>query len=410
MNLSFFIANRIAFNKQSSFSAFIVRIAIAAVTLSVAVMIIGTAVTQGYQRVISEKFYNCWGHIHVTNFLPEASSILNDEKINYDPQLEENILNLQGVKSVSPYAIQSALFKTKEDIEGILLKGLLKSDGLKLLTPYLIDGKPIQWNDTSVQQILISEYTSKQLGLKVSDKTILYFITKSESQPKARKVVIQGIFKTGLEDYDKLFAICKASLIQDVNNEDSHVIQGYEVYLDQANLTTSLQEKIYEEYLSPPLQTYTVQQRFSSVFSWLSMMKVNERIIIIIMMIIAVINMITALLILILERTQMIGILKSIGMSNASIRSVFVLNSLQIAGLGILLGTTLGISICLLQQHFGFFTLNESTYYVKQVPIYLQATTIMYIISLTFFTCLILLLIPSYIIKHIRPVKALKFN
>ena len=410
MNLSFFIANRIAFNKRSSFSAFIVRIAITAVTLSVAVMIIGTAVTQGYQHVISQKFYDCWGHIHVTNFLPEAGSILNDEKIEYDSNLVKKIEQTPGVKMVSPYSIQSAIFKTKEDMDGILLKGIQSQHALSALSPYLIKGSTLDFKDTSSKEILISEHTSKLLSLDVSDKPILYFITKDQYQPKARKVKIKGIFKTGLEDYDKLFAICNASLIQEVNNEDATVIQGYEVYLHKSEETELIQQKIYEEYLSPPLQTYTLQQRFSSVFSWLSMMKVNERIIIIIMMIIAVINMITALLILILERTQMVGILKSIGMSNSKIRSIFILNSLQIAGLGILFGSILGISICLLQQHFGFFTLNESTYYVKQVPIYLQWSTILYILLLTFITCFILLLIPSYIIKTIRPVKALKFN
>jgi lipoprotein-releasing system permease protein len=410
MNLSFFIANRIAFNKRSSFSAFIVRIAITAVTLSVAVMIIGTAVTQGYQHVISQKFYDCWGHIHVTNFLPEAGSILNDEKIEYDSNLVKKIEQTPGVKMVSPYSIQSAIFKTKEDMDGILLKGIQSQHAVSALSPYLIKGSTLDFKDTSSNEILISEYTSKLLSLNVSDKPILYFITKDQYQPKARKVKIKGIFKTGLEDYDKLFAICNASLIQEVNNEDATVIQGYEVYLITSEETELIQQKIYEEYLSPPLQTYTLQQRFSSVFSWLSMMKVNERIIIIIMMIIAVINMITALLILILERTQMVGIFKSIGMSNSQIRSIFIINSLQIAGLGILFGSILGISICLLQQHFGFFTLNESTYYVKQVPIYLQWTTIIYILLLTFITCFILLLIPSYIIKTIRPVKALKFN
>lgn len=410
MNISFFIANRIAFNKRSSFSAFIVRIAITAVTLSVAVMIIGTAVTQGYQHVISQKFYDCWGHIHVTNFLPEAGSILNDEKIEYDSNLVKNIQRTAGVKLVSPYSIQSALFKTKDDMDGILLKGIQSSLGMSALSPYIIKGSTLDFKDSSAQEILISEHTANQLLLDIADKPILYFITKGEYQPKARKVIIKGIFKTGLEDYDKLFAICNASLIQEVNNEASTVIQGYEIYLNNANEAESIQQKIYEDYLSPPLQTYTLQQRFSSVFSWLSMMKVNERIIIIIMMIIAIINMITALLILILERTQMVGILKSIGMRNTKIRSIFIINSLQIAGLGILFGTILGLSICVLQQRYGFFTLNESTYYVKQVPIFIQWSTIAFIIVLTFLTCFVLLLIPSYIIKTIRPVKALKFN
>lgn len=410
MKLSFFIANRVAFTHKRSFSSFIVRVAMSAVGLSVAVMIIGISITQGYQHVISDKFYNCWGNVHITNFLPEASSLLNDEKMNLDTSLMKEIEEIKGVTRIEPYTIQSAILKSANDMEGLMLKGICTIDGLQNFSQYLATGILPNWQDSTKNQILISEFTSRQLELKVGDKPIIYFVTKNESQPKARKVEIVGIFKTGLEDYDKMFALCHANLIQQINKEPATTIQGYEVYISNPTEAAAVATVIYDELLTPPLQAYTIQERFSSVFAWLDMMKINERIIVIIMLIIAVINMITAILILILERTQMIGILKSIGMPNASIRNVFLIHSMQIVGLGILLGTSLGVGLCWLQQKFGIISLNESTYYVKQVPVKLELINILAVNSITFIVCFLLLLIPSYIIKTITPVKALKFN
>jgi len=410
MKLSLYIANRIAFNERTSFSRFIIRIAILAVTLSVSVMIIGTAVTQGYQDVISTKFFNCWGHIHVTNFLPEAGSILNDEKILFDKNLENQIRKHKGVTSIHPYTVQSSLLKTKSDMEGLLLKGVFSAQNYAPLKDYLIAGRSFQTSDSSFNPILISKYTADKLQLNVNDAIVLYFLNKNQYQPKARKAIVIGIFNTGLEDYDKMFALCNASLIHQINDESDDKIQGYEIHIENPAQADIIEQEIYEQYLSPPLQAYTLQKRFPNVFSWLNMMQMNERIIIVIMLVIAIINMITALLILILERTQMIGILKSIGMRNGTIRQIFLINSLQVILLGILFGSVLGISICLLQQYAGIIKLDEATYYVKTVPISLKFKTIVWIDIVTIISCLTLLIIPSFIIKNITPVKALKFN
>lgn len=410
MKLSLFIANRIAFNEQNSFSRFIVRIAIIAITLSVSVMIVGTSITQGYQEVISNKFYNCWGHIHVTNFLPDASSLLNDEKIIYDENLVKNINSISEVKLVQPYSIQSCIAKSKTDMEGLLLKGISNNESFEKIHNYLSKGELINFSDTSDYQLLLSQHTCDNLGLKIGDKLILYFLNKNQFQPKARKTIVKGIFNTGLEDYDKLFAICDARLIHAINQDSANTIQGYEIYLNTPTKADQIQQEIYDNFLTPPLQTYTLQQRFASVFSWLGMMKMNERIIIIIMLIIAIINMITALLILILERTQMIGMLKSMGMKNAAIQKIFLINSTQIIAIGVTFGTIIGIGICLLQKYAGIIKLDEATYYVKTVPIAMHIQNILWIDTITIISCVVLLLIPSYIIKSITPVKALKFN
>ena len=411
MNISFFIANKIAFHQKKSFSSFIVKIAIVAIALSTGVMIIGTAITKGYQKVISQKFYNCWGNIHITNFLPDPGQILNDEKIDSDSMLLKKLAAVKEIKSIHTYNIQSCLLKSKESMKSIMLKGLDNAESPLLSPEYLREGKKISFEkEKYAEQIIISKSTADLLQLQVNDQVIMYFLNKNEYQPKARKVSITGIYSTGLEDYDNYIILWGRRLINDNNHDSSQKIQGYEIYLHDYTQSQQVEKNIFENYIDAPLQTYTIEKRFANIFSWLSMMKMNELIIIIIMLIIAVINMITALLILIMERTQMIGILKSLGMPNSAIRNIFLYTSFYIISAGVTIGSLLGMGLCLAQERFGLFSLDESVYYVKKIPIYLEPMTIVSIILGTITICLSLLLIPVYITRTISPTKALKFN
>lgn len=411
MNISLFIANKVAFNQKKSFSSFIVKIAVLAIALSTSVMIIGTAITQGYQKVITKKFYNCWGHIHITNFLADPSHFINADKITTDSSLLKKLSSINEIKSIHTYNIQSCLLKTNNDMEGVLLKGLDNSHSNLLTGDYLVQGRKIRFDLEKFQEeIIISRSLAEKLQLKIGDKTILYFLNKNETTPRARKVSIVGIYNTGLEDYDKHFILCDIRLINHINQDSSNIIQGYEIYLQDERKSSEVEKTIFDNFIDAPLQTYTIEKIFSNIFSWLGMMKMNEAIIIIIMLIIAVINMITALLILIMERTQMIGILKSLGMANLQIRNIFLFTSFYIISFGTVMGAVLGIGLCLAQQYFGLFSLDESVYYIKKIPIYLDPITVLSILAGTIAVCLSLLLIPTYIIRTISPTKALKFN
>jgi len=411
MNLPFFFAKRIAIHEKKTFSSFIVRIAIIAITLSVAVMIVGTAITRGYQKEISHKFYDCWGQIYVTHFLPDPNSFLNDDVMDNDTALVNKMQQIPNVKSVNAYRIQSCLLKAKDEIEGVVLKGMMNANGFSSFQEYYTQGRSIQFDSTRYSNdVVISKTISDKQHIQLGDKVLLYFLNKNEFQPKVRKVNICAIYNTGIEDFDKSIILCDAKLINSVNNDSLNIIQGYEIHVYENEKTLETENKIFSSCIEPPLQTYTLEKRFSNVFSWLGMMKMNEKIIIFIMLLIAIINMITALLILILERTQMVGILKSLGMSNLKIQQIFIYSSLFIVTSGILLGTFLGVGLCLLQQHIGFINLDESTYYIKQVPIRLELSTIVWIDVGTILICLVLLLLPSYIIRTISPTKALRFN
>jgi lipoprotein-releasing system permease protein len=407
MNTSFFIARRLALNETKIFSSFIIRIAIIAVTLSVAVMIIGSAITRGYQDVIQHKFYDCWGHIHLTTFLADPSNLAGDATLEYDDSLVNQIRSLNGIQSINPYLVQSAIIKTQHEVEGLLMKGVRENQ----IEQYLITGKSIHFNkDSFSNEILISKITADQLSVHCGDDVIVYLLNKEDQQPRARKVKVIGIYQTGLEDYDKLFAICDMNFINHINKKSKNTIHGYEIFVKHPNEKEVIEKEIYEKYTKPPLQTYLIEKRFANVFSWLGMMKMNERIILIIMMIIAVINMITALLILVLERTQMIGVLKALGMKNRKIQYIFLYSSLYIFSVGLICGTILGIGLSLLQKTFGWIHLNESIYYVRTVPIYLDPSIILGINLLSLIVCALLLIIPTWVIQSISPSKALRFT
>lgn len=412
MNISFFIANKVALNQKKSFSTFIIKIAIIAIALSTSVMIIGTAITKGYQKVISEKFYDCWGHIQITNFLRDKDHITNDEKITTDSALIKNLASIKEIKSIHTYSMQSCLMKSNQDMKGVKLKGLDNDKSILMSSKYLLEGRKLDFNSKKKNiEIIVSKSIADKQQLKVNDKVILYFLNKNESLPRARKVTVAGIYSTGLEDYDKNFILCDKKIINDINNDSSNVIQGYEIYLHDKSKSAEVEKNIFANYIDAPLQTYAIEKRFPDIFSWLGMMNMNERIIIIIMLIIAIINMITALLILIMERVQMIGILKSLGLPNAKIRYIFLYTSFYIVSIGVAIGGILGIGLSLLQMKYNLVRLDETTYYVKSVPVYLDPLAITFILVGTIKICILLLFfIPMILIRNISPTKALKFN
>jgi lipoprotein-releasing system permease protein len=411
MNLSILIAKKITVYEKKSFSLFISRIAILAIALSVSVMIIGSAITRGYQEHISQKFYDCWGHLNITNFSPDPSNMMSAEKILYDTNLVKQVKNTAHVTGVQPYSLQSCILKTNDGIEGIVLKGLNDTSSFKTVEQFLVEGKPITFRkDSFSNEIVVSKTMATRFNLKLNDRIILYFFSGLNDAPRARKVLIVGIFNTGLEEYDKSFSLCDYRFINHLNKDSNNLIQGYEITLDDIKNSPQVEKEIFTNYLQSPLEIYSLEKRFGNVFSWLEMMKMNEKIIIIIMMIIALINMISALLILILERTPMIGILKSLGMSNLKIQLIFLYSSFYIIGIGLFLGTSLGIGLCLLQQKFGLLRLDEATYFVNKIPIALHLENILFILFSTVIICFSILIFPSLIIRNVSPTKAINFK
>lgn len=411
MRLSFFIARRIAFNKGSSFSKFIINIAIAATAVSVAVMILATALVNGFQQVIQEKIFSFWGHIHINEYQPNAGPLTEEVPFTSRNSLIDSIKLAPGIKTLSKYATKSAILKSDKEIDGIIFKGVDKDYDWQQMTRFLQAGTLLQFNDSSyAPQIMVSEAMAKELKLKVNDKAIIYFIQGGGLPPRARKLTVTGIFKTGIEEYDKTYVIGDIDLVRKLNNWEPSQVGGYEIALNDYRKMDTTARYIDYNLLPDELFTRTIRDIYPNIFDWLQLQNQNELIIVIIMTIVAIINMITAILILILERTNMIGIAKALGMRNWDIQKVFVYQAAYIIILGILIGDFFGLGIAYLQQYTGLFKLPEESYYMSVAAVNIHWIDILLINVGTFAICTLILEIPSRIIRRITPVKAIQFK
>jgi lipoprotein-releasing system permease protein len=409
--LPLFIAKRLALPKQKTFSGFITRLCILATAISVAVMVISTSLFDGFEKAIHSKFYNCWGNIHVMNFDPTGTAFISSDTLLKDETLINNIKNVDGVTSIYPFQIKSGVFKSKTDVEGFLFKGVAKDYDWKRIKMNIVSGSEITYTDSGYsKEILLSSYMANRLQVNAGDSIISYFINQGLEAPKARKLIIKGIYSTGLYENDKLFAICDIRLIHRINNDTNYTIFGYEIMVKDFKKTTEISDNIYTKYLQPPVQSYTVQQRFAKVFNWLALVKDDLKIIYIIMIIVAIVNMITGILIFILERTRMVGILKSIGQKNTSIMQIFWWQCMITSAIGIALGVIIAVCLCLFHQAFPFIKLDPKVYYVSHLQIHLNLIKILIIALGTLGITALIMTIPTLLVKQIKPLKALRFD
>lgn len=433
MNIEHFIAKRIAFTNSASFTKVIIRIAMAAIAVSLTVMILTTAIISGFKKEITDKIFGFWGHIHITdsnisrNF--DLSPINKDDtyyqaiqeikQIEYQAEakvlgfpLEGKVIDkvtIGGVKGIHPFIQLPALLSTRDNFHGILLKGIDQDYNWSSMQKFIIDGTKITYQKDSLSDdILLSKNIATQLGIETGDKVILSFII-DKMQIKKRFQVC-GIYNTGLEEYDKRFCLVDLAKIQDILGWPSSDVQGMEVVLDDVKDLDVISEYIYYEVLPQKYYAETIRSKFPSIFEWLNLQDINEKIILQLMILVAIINMITVLLILILERTQMIGILKSLGMHNASIRKIFIYNAGYIIFFGLLFGNIIGLGIAWLQKHFQFIQLDEANYYLSTAPIAINGWTILWLNVATLLVTLLFLIIPTMLVSRITPVKALRFE
>lgn len=406
MRVSMFIAGRIAFNRFSSFSKFIINIAMIATAFSVAVMILATALINGFQLVISDKIFSFWGHLHITQYQVNAGPLTEQVPFEALPELEKNILQYPQIEALNKFATKSVIVKTEKETEGMIFKGI--DSGSK--PDFLIEGRPIRFTDSGyASEMIISANTAALLQLKLNDDVIVYFVRGDGLPPRVRKLNVCGIYKTGIEEYDRTYLIGDINLIRRLNDWRADEIGGYEVFLKDYRQMDSAQSYIGDR-LPDELAVRSMQEIYPNIFDWLGLQNKNESIILIIMTIVAIINMTTAILILILERTNMVGILKALGMRNGAIQGIFIYQAGYIVLAGIIIGNILGLGLALLQQYTGFFKLPEESYYMTVAPIAIQWWKVLLINGVTLGICLLILLIPTLLTRKILPVKAIQFK
>ena len=410
MNISRFIARRVAFNSQHSFSRFIIRLAIAATAISVMAMILTIAFTKGFQHAIATKMYSFSGHIHVQRFEPEKSAIAEETPVTINDSVLLILKNDPDVESVQAFATKDAILKGPESFEGLKLKGVPAGYSFDHLQSFLQSGRWIHFPDSGYSnEINISTYTANQLKLKTGDKLFTYFIQPDGSK-RVRPMVVAGIFKTGIEYYDQINALVDIRLIQRLNNWSAGEIGGYEVFVKDYTMADSVSNRIFDK-LPHLWNSRSIDEIYGNIFDWLNLHDTTVVIVIIIMVLVAILNLVTCLIILLLERTQMIGLLKSLGSRDRTIRRIFLYHGALITFGGLILGNIAGLLICWLQQRYGFIRLPEETYFISTAAVKITWLQICLVNAGTFVICFAVLLLPSFfIIRRLSPVKAITFD
>ena len=405
MNIELFLAQRL--NKQSSsrFSRPIIRIATLAIALSVAVMILATAVVTGFQKEIRDKVIGFGSHIQITHFADGNS--YESQKISKIDSLKTSLEGIPEITHIQSFASKAGIIKTKEEIQGVVLKGVGSDFDASFFEKNLKAGNIEVYNNTlTSSKVLISNKLAKQLQLQVDDKMVMYFV---QQPPRARTFVIGGIYETGFAELDELMVIGDIRHIQKLNGWKPNESGGLEVSIANFDNIDAVTQQVYQQ-LGYNLNAQSIQELHPQIFDWLNLQDLNVQVIIILMIIVAAINMITALLILILERTQLIGTLKALGANNWSIRKVFLYNAAYLIGKGLFWGNIAGISLALIQFYLEPIQLDEATYYMSVVPIHLKLLHLFLLNLGALIVCWSVLIIPSYLISKITPIKAIRFE
>lgn len=407
LNLSFFIARRYLVKQKGTFSSFIIKLAIVATALSVAVMIVAMAIVTGFNYSVTDKLFSFMGHIHVVPYDESKSNAISPDPVKYDASLVAGARQLPHVIAVYPFAQKPVILQAHGQTEGLALKGVTKD--YHFLGGIRTSGKPINYEDSSYsRQILLSQTTADRMNINIGDTVQLHFI--QDGVPRIRRVTVSGLYHSGMEEVDKYFGVCDLRLLQRINNWSKDSINGYQVDLDDPKYADTVSNFIHYNLTQAPMESYTTVENYSFIFEWLELQGINGTILLTIMAIVAIINMGAVLVILMVDRAVMIGLLKALGMTFETTRNIFLAIAGIIGAAGIVLGNIIALTLCWLQLHFGLVKLPEETYYMSQVPVKIIWWQVGLIDIVTLLLCVLCMWLPALYIRRIQPAKVLQFK
>jgi lipoprotein-releasing system permease protein len=414
MNLPYFIAHRLIKGRRegTSFSRPINVIAIIGIAMGLAVMILAVSILTGFKKQIREKVVGFGSHIQIMNF--DSNVSFETTPISDTQKFIPKIKQIHGISHVEVFATKAGIIRTDEDIQGVVLKGIGSDFDWNYFKSNMVDGSVFTVTDTGrTDKVIISKKISDMLRLKTGDSFTMLFV---QDPPRMRKFTISGIYETSLEEFDKIYVFCDIGHIRKLNGWKEDQVSGFEVFIDDFDkldeMTSEVREaigyKITEE--DTKYKVTNIRIRYPQIFDWLNFQDINVIIIILLMLIVAGFNMISGLLILILEKTNMIGVLKSVGAEDITIRRVFLYQAAYLIGKGLFWGNLIGIGLAYLQLKTGVITLDATSYYIKTVPVNLQLTHILLLNAGTMIAIIVMLLVPSQLISRISPVKAIRYD
>lgn len=414
MNLELFIARKIYFggNIRQKVSSPAIKIAVAGIALGVAAMLLAVCIVVGFKKEVRDKVIGFGSHIQLTSF--ENNAFHETQPIRLTDSIMSTLKNSPDISHVETYANISGIIKTDIEFQGVVLKGVGKDYDWSFFSKNMVEGSTLQKSDsTSENQIIISEYIARRLQLKLGDSFVAYFI---QEPIKARKFTITGIYNTNFEDYDKLFAITDIKLVQRLNGWESDQVSGIELFVKDYDKLNDIKNNLFYDMAAShdgdgrALFTQSVEDMNPMIFSWLSLLDTNVWVIMILMLAVSGFTMISGLLIIILERVNMIGILKALGTRTYSIRKVFLYISSFLIIKGLIIGNIIALLVCFLQKQFGLIKLDPSIYYVSEMPVYLNPVYFILVNLLALLVALTMMVGPSYLIAHISPAKSIRFE
>jgi len=415
-NTELFIARRLSRDAESkkAVSRPITKISIIAVAISLMVMIISVAIVTGFKNEITDKVLGFGGHIQIQNY--DSNTSYETRSISTKLDFVPKLAAIPGVDHVQQYAYKPGIIKTQDNIQGIVLKGVSTDFDWDFFRKNMQSGEVLSLTDTvTSNQMMISKAIALLLKLKLHDKVDIFFVQNPPLPPLVRRFKIAGIYDTKFDEFDKTFVFCDIKQIQKLNRWAPDQISGFEItttdFNDLQNITYSVEDVAGLTILpdGSGIKVSNIKEKFTQIFDWLNLQDTNVAVIMALMLFVAAFNMISGLLIFILERTHMIGVLKALGASNFLIQKIFLYHSAYITAIGLFWGNIIGVGLCLLQKHFHLLKLDEANYYLSSVPINLQLDHLLYINLGTFLTVFLMLLIPSLLIARITPEKTIRY-